>query len=90
MQLLSYERGFGVGWDKERGGGMKTLEVTMVCSCFCEYFESPGSRRVLCSECEYNCGYKHDLEGNLCVECGYNKELQEKYQQKQNIIATKS
>lgn len=54
---------------------MKTLKITMTSCRYCEYNCPDGLPHVICSECKYNCGYKHDVEGNLCVECGYNKDL---------------
>lgn len=55
---------------------MKTHKISAVFCNDCEWqdwgeFADAGR----CSACEYNCGYKYDVEGNLCVECGYNKDL---------------
>lgn len=55
--------------------GMKKLKITSALNSFCPLDDSDNPNYGNCSECEYNCGFCHNAEGVLCVECGYNKEL---------------
>lgn len=53
---------------------MKKLKVKLVYTSDCENMES-ATGWGLCKECEYNCGFCHNAKGELCVECGFNKDL---------------
>lgn len=54
---------------------MKKLKVRSVVTVDCERPNLWGVPWRRCMECEYNCGFCHNAEGELCVECGYNKDL---------------
>lgn len=54
---------------------MKKLKVKLVYTSDCENLASATGGWRLCMECEYNCGFCHNAEGELCVECGFNKDL---------------
>lgn len=66
---------------------MKRLKVKSVFASDCEFFESVMGWGE-CIGCEYNCGFCHNAEGELCVECGFNKDLSLKQNNNEGIRKT--